>query len=121
MQSYSVITTNLRSNFFNFFSLVDSTKNLKYHSSSLEAACVQRYATRGCSFWISVATRRIGEMDCRDEGTTSVSNTSPMEKVVMAVLREGRRVSVDCTPDWSRALGDDVILSLLLLSSLFFV
>lgn len=66
-----------------------------------------------------MATRRIGEMDCRDEGTTSVSNTS-MEKVVMAALREGRRVSVDGSPDGSRPLGD-VIFSLLLFTSLFFV
>ena len=53
---------------------------------------VQRYATRGRSASISVATRRIGAMEAKDEGTTSLSNTS-VEKTVVAALRDGRLVS----------------------------
>lgn len=55
---------------------------------------IHRYATRGRSFCISLATRRIGAMDWREEGTTSLSKTS-IEKVVVAALRDGRRVSDD--------------------------
>lgn len=60
---------------------------------------------RGRSFWISLATRRMGAMDWREEGTTSLSKTS-MEKVVVAALREGRRVREDGWPDGSFPTGN---------------
>lgn len=67
---------------------------------------IQRYATRGRSCSISLATRRIGAICCRDEGTTSLSKTSVV--TVAATLREGRLinagadeppVSVDCVDE----------------------
>lgn len=69
---------------------------------------VHRYATRGRSASISVATRRIGAIDWRDDGTTSLSKTS-MENTVLAALREGRRISIDWCPDDSFPTFDDIL------------
>lgn len=53
---------------------------------------------RGRSFSISAATRRMGAMEARDDGTTSLSKTS-VEKVVIAALRDGLLARACTWPD----------------------